>query len=273
MPGERAEDALRRTLHGEPTTLVLDNLEHLPGAAAVIGRLLSNTPTLTVVGTSRHPLGLQAEQRFPVPPLAEQEAIKLFESRARARDPEFVITEQTLPTIETICRRLGGLPLAIELAAARIGVLDPAGLAARLSDALDLGPGPADAPERQRTLRATLDWSYELLDEPEREAFAAFGAFAGGADLEAAEAVTQAPLHVIEALVDKSLVIVARGRFHLLEPVRRYAAERGSTPSAPATPSTTSRLPSAPAASCGCAATGPRSSRPSTASATTFAPR
>ncbi len=228
VPGERAEDALRRTLHGEPTTLVLDNLEHLPGAAAVIGRLLSNAPTLTVVGTSRHPLGLQAEQRFPVPPLAEQEAIKLFESRARARDPEFAITEQTRPTIEIICRRLGGLPLAIELAAARIGVLDPAGLAARLSDALDLGPGPADAPERQRTLRATLDWSYELLDEPEREAFAAFGAFAGGADLEAAEAVSQAPLHVIEALVDKSLVIVARGRFHLLEPVRRYAAERGS---------------------------------------------
>ena len=227
VPGETAEDALRRALHGEPTTLVLDNLEHLAGAAAVIGRLLQTTPTLTVVGTSRQPLGLQAEQRFPVAPLAEREAVALFESRARARDPEFAITDDTLPAIQEICRRLGGLPLAIELAAARVGILGPTGLAARLTDALDLlGPGPADAPERQRTLRATLDWSHELLDEPERAAFAAFGAFAGGADLEAAEAVTGAPLHVLDALVEKSLLQTARGRLFALEPVRRYAAER-----------------------------------------------
>jgi predicted ATPase len=112
---------------------------------------------------------VQAEQRFPVAPLVEAEAVRLFESRARARDPEFAITEDTLPAIAEICRRLGGLPLAIELAAARIGVLDPQGLAARLTDALDLlGPGPADAPERQRTLRATLDWNHDLLDGSER---------------------------------------------------------------------------------------------------------
>ena len=106
--------------------------------------------------------------------------MRLFEARAGARG--FALAATDRPAIEDLCRRLGGHPLAIELAAARLGVLDPAGLAARLTDALALlGPGPADAPARHRTLRATLDWSYELLSQAEREAFSALGAFAGGA--------------------------------------------------------------------------------------------
>ena len=142
-----------------------------------------------MLATSRQPLGLQAEHRYPVAPLAEQAAVRLFESRAAARGIE--LTDADRPAVEDLCRRLSGHPLAIELAAARLGVLDPAGLAARLSDALSLlGPGPSDAPARQRTLRATLDWSYDLLTDAERSTFAALGAFAGDCALDAAEAVT-----------------------------------------------------------------------------------
>ena len=126
-----------------------------------------------------------------------------------------------------MCERVAGLPLAIELAAGRLGVLTPADLAARLGSALAvLDQGPSDAPERQRTLRATLDWSYELLDPEERAEFTALGAFAGGCDLEAAEAVTGSPLPVLEGLVAKSLVTARSGRLALLEPIRQYAAER-----------------------------------------------
>jgi predicted ATPase/DNA-binding SARP family transcriptional activator len=225
VPGEAAEAALHRELGGDDAAIVLDNLEHLPGVETVIGRLLDHAPALTVLGTSRGPLGLQAEHRYPVEPLAEPAAVHLFESRAQARG--FALRPEDHPAIEDLCRRLGGHPLSIELAAARLGVLDPAGLASRLSDALALlGPGPADAPARQRTLRATLDWSYELLRPEEQEAFSALGAFAGGADLAAAEHVTGASLQTIEALVDQSLVIATRGRLTLLEPVRQYALER-----------------------------------------------
>jgi tetratricopeptide (TPR) repeat protein len=126
-----------------------------------------------------------------------------------------------------VCERAAGLPLAIELAAARLGVLTPADLADRLTGALAvLDQGASDAPERQRTLRATLDWSFELLDAQERDAFVALGAFAGGCELEAAEAVAGCPLPVLEALVAKSLVTARGGRLALLEPVRQYAADR-----------------------------------------------
>jgi predicted ATPase len=225
VPGEPAEAALHRELSDDHAAIVLDNLEHLPGVAAIIGRLLEHAPAVTILGTSRGPLGLQAEHRFPVAPLAEPDAVQLFESRAGARG--FALADDDRPAIEVLCRHLGGHPLAIELAAARLGVLDPAGLAARLTDALGLlGPGPADAPARQRTLRATLDWSYELLSGEERAAFSALGAFAGGCTLEAAEAVTRAALPTLEALVDQSLVTATRGRLSLLEPVRQYALER-----------------------------------------------
>ena len=223
-PGESAEDALYRALADEASVLVLDNLEHLPGAAAFVTRLLECITSISVLVTSRQPLDVQAEHRFPVAPLADQNAARLFVSRARARDPSFE-GERTL--VLDICRRLGGLPLAIELAAARVGVLDLPGLSSRLDDALALlGPGPADAPQRQRTLRATLDWSFELLDEKEQAAFIALGAFAGGTIAAGAEAVAGAGLDVLQALVDKGLVTAHDGRLWLLEPIRQYVAER-----------------------------------------------
>src|SRR4051794_5249381 len=223
-PGESAEDALYRALAGEASVLVLDNLEHLPGAAAFVSRLLECLNSISFLVTSRQPLGVYAEHRFPVAPLEDPDAARLFEARARARDPGF---EGERALVLEICRRLGGLPLAIELAAARVGVLDLPGLAARLDDELSLlGPGPADAPPRQRTLRATLDWSFELLAEEEQAAFIALGTFAGGTTAVGAEAVTGAGLDVLQALVDKGLVIAHDGRLWLLEPIRQYVAER-----------------------------------------------
>ncbi|MDA0162379.1 winged helix-turn-helix domain-containing protein [Solirubrobacter ginsenosidimutans] len=225
VPGEPAEEALHRALAASETRVVLDNLEHLPDAAPVIAGLLERAPRLTILATSRQPLGLSAEHRFPVGALELPAAIRLFESRARARG--IALTEADDAAVADLCARLGGLPLAIELAAGRLGVLDPAGLVARLGDALSLlGPGPSDAPARQRTVRATLDWSYDLLSAQERDAFTALGAVAGSCDLAAAEAITLADLPVLDALVDKSLLTASRGRLAMLEPVRQYAAAR-----------------------------------------------
>jgi predicted ATPase/DNA-binding SARP family transcriptional activator len=223
MPGEEAAAALERTLRQVPTLLILDNLEHLPGAGRLIAGLLDAVPTTTVLATSRQPLRVGAERVRTVAPLATESAVELFLDRAAARGPAVAPTD----AVAQICATLGGLPLAIELAAGRLGVLTPEQLAARLSDALSvLSRGPDDAPERQRTLRATLDWSFELLTAGERDAFAALAAFAGGCELDAAEAVTGAPLPVLEDLVDKGLVTAHAGRLGMLEPVRQYAAER-----------------------------------------------
>jgi predicted ATPase len=223
MPGEEAAEALERTLRQAQTLLVLDNLEHLPGAANVIGRLLEAVPTTRVLATSRQPLRLAAERVRPVAPLADESSVALFLDRAAARGPAVTRSD----AVADICATLGGLPLAIELAAGRLGVLTPEQLATRLSDALAvLSRGPDDAPERHRTLRATLDWSYELLAPAERDAFTALAAFAGGCELAAAEAVTAAPLSVLEDLVDKGLVTAHAGRLGLLEPIRQYADER-----------------------------------------------
>jgi predicted ATPase/DNA-binding SARP family transcriptional activator len=223
MPGEAALAALRRTLRQAPTLLVLDNLEHLPGVAELIASLLDTVPTTTVLATSRQPLRLGAERVRTVAPLATESSVALFVERAAARGPTIAPTD----AVVDICTTLGGLPLAIELAAGRLGVLTPEQLATRLSDALAvLGRGPEDAPERHRTLRATLDWSFELLAPAERDAFTALAAFAGGCELDAAEAVTDAPLSVLEELVDKGLVTAQAGRLGMLEPVRQYAQER-----------------------------------------------
>jgi predicted ATPase/DNA-binding SARP family transcriptional activator len=230
VPGETDAAALDRALGRSAGLLVLDNLEHLPGAATVLAGLLDRHGDLTILATSRRPVDIHAERQFPVTPLAVGEdspAVALFSDRARARDPSFTLTEQNAAAVTAVCDRLAGLPLAIELAAARLGVLAPAALAERLDDALAvLDHGPHDAPERQQTLRATLDWSYDLLDERERAAFSALGVFAGGCELDAAEAVTGSPLTVIEALVAQNLVNVRDGRLILLEPVRQYAVER-----------------------------------------------
>ena len=200
-PGESAEAALARHLAGRKLLLVLDNLEHVLDASAVIPPLLESSPGLTVLATSREPLRLRA---------------KKFARRARWRD-----------AAQEICERLDGLPLAIELAAGRVGLLPVAALAERLRAGFDaLGPGPRDAPPRQRTLTATLEWSYDLATPQEQGALCALAVFAGGCTVEAAEAVTQAPLDVLEALVDKHLVVSRDGRISLLETVREFALTR-----------------------------------------------
>ena len=225
MPDETGEAALSRTLAGHRGLLVLDNFEHVLAAGPWLARLIDDAPALTVLATSREALGLRAEHCFPLEPLPLSPAVALFTARARARDPRLSLDD--LGLVREICQRLDGLPLAIELAAGRLGVLDLGALAARLSDALGvLGSGSRDAPERQQTMRATLDWSFALLDAPEQAAFAALGVFAGGCELEAAEAVTGARVDVLEALVAKSIVGAKDGRLHLLEPVRQYALDR-----------------------------------------------
>jgi len=224
VPDETAEAALSRVFAGRRALLVLDNFEHVLAAGLWLARLLDAAPALTVLVTSREPLGLRAEQRFPLEPLPLPPSVALFADRARARDPRVNLVN--LEPVREICERLDGLPLAIELAAGRLGVLEPAALAARLTDVLGvLGSGARDAPERQQTLRATLDWSFGLLDADEQAAFAALGTFAGGGDLEAAEAITGADVAVLEGLVAKSLAVAKDGRLHLLEPVRQYAVE------------------------------------------------
>jgi predicted ATPase/class 3 adenylate cyclase len=230
LSGETAASAVMRHLAAKQLLLVMDNLEHLLGAAPFIGEVLAACPQLAVVATSREPLALQAEARYPVQTLAAPAAIALFGERARAHDPAFRPDDGNAAHVAEICRRVDGLPLAIELAAARCALLSPAEIARRLDAALG-APGPRDAPERQRTLRATIDWSHELLDEPERACFARFAVFSGGATVAAAEAVTGASLDTLDRLVAKSLLARSRAaegstRLLMLETVRAYAGER-----------------------------------------------
>jgi predicted ATPase/DNA-binding SARP family transcriptional activator len=225
QPGERPEDALRRRLGGAAALLVADNFEHVLPAAALLADLTAACPQLRVLSTSREPLRLRGERCFPVGPLAAPDAMRLFVERARDRRPGFRLTDANADAVEELCRRLDGLPLALELGAGRIGLLEPEQLVARLGDALSvLEGGPRDAPARQRTIRATLQWSVDLLDERERAALLAFGAFIGGADLEGAERVTGAPLAVLDSLVAKSLLRMGGGRLEMLEVVRQYAS-------------------------------------------------
>src|SRR5581483_5680490 len=147
-------------------------------------------PGLRILATSRIPLRLSGEHEYPVPPLPTDDGVDLFAARARALDPGFEVTDANIAHVANICRRVDGLPLAIELAAARTRVLPPAAIAERLGQALDLLTGGAqDLPERQRTLRATLDWSYRLLPDEERAVLARLSVFSGGVTLETAEAV------------------------------------------------------------------------------------
>jgi predicted ATPase/class 3 adenylate cyclase len=245
LSGETADQAAERFLGAKHLLLVVDNLEHVMGAVPFIGRLLSACPTLTVLATSREPLGLQSEERYPVAPLALPactaaddvealagvEAVALFCARARVRDPGFGLDRANAPPVAEICRRVDGLPLAIELAAARCGLLSPDEIADRLQDALGgLGSGARDAPARQQTLRATIDWSHALLSDPERQCFARFAVFAGGATVSAAETVTQARLDTLEHLAAKSLLVRGQHartptRLAMLETIRAYAGE------------------------------------------------
>jgi predicted ATPase/DNA-binding SARP family transcriptional activator len=234
-------DGLIRAIGERELLLVLDNCEHLVAAAAgLAGTLLARCPGLRILATSREPLHIAGEIAWRAPSLSlpvgdehplASEAVSLFVDRATTAAPELELGAGEIATAAAICRRLDGMPLAIELAAARIRHLSPAQLAERLGSALDvLGTGSRTALDRQQTLRATLDWSYALLDDDERALFAALSVFAGSFDLEAAEAVGGDALDVLGRLVDKSLVLLDRSgddvRYRLLETFRQYGGER-----------------------------------------------
>jgi predicted ATPase len=216
-----ARDGLAEHVDEKRMLLLLDNLEQLlPAAAQPLASLVERCPNLRLLLTSRAPLRIRGEREYAVEPLPEEDAISLFRERAFVAEPEQAVAE--------ICRRLDGLPLAIELAAVRTRVLPPDRLLARLDQALPvLTGGHRDAPERQRTLRATIEWSYDLLDEEEQRLFARLAVFAGSFKAEAAETICDAELDTLEALVEHSLVRRwASGRLGMLETIRELAVEK-----------------------------------------------
>jgi predicted ATPase len=196
-------------------------------AARNIARLLDAAPKLKVVATSRAPLRIAAEREYAVPPLADDEAAELFISRAQAANANFDLSEQNAAAVAELCMRLEGLPLAIELAAARTKLLSPAALLARLTNRLALlTGGRRDAPQHQQTLRMTLDWSYDLLEPGAQRLLAQLSVFSGGWTLDAAETICNATLEDLGGLVDESLVRRRDERFGMLQIVREYALER-----------------------------------------------
>jgi predicted ATPase len=179
--GQPLEERLQDELRDRELLLLLDNFEHLVAAAPVVANLLIACPRLKVLVTSREALNLSGEQEYHLSPLSGQDAAALFAERARTAQPGFVITPANAPAVADICARLDGLPLAIELAAARVRLLPPEALSVRLQRPLELLVGGArDRPSRQQTLRATIDWSYGLLDPAEQRLFARLSVFAGG---------------------------------------------------------------------------------------------
>ncbi len=226
--------------------LVLDNLEHLPAAHPLVGELLAAAPELTMLVTSRVPLRLALEHEYRVPPLSVPDAgdgdaesigrsaaVRLYVERVRAAIPSFELRGENAAAVARICRALDGLPLAVELAAARVRVLGPEGTARRLGERLALlARNAPDLPQRHRSLRATIDWSYELLDDDARRLFRSLGVFAGTATLDAIEAVAGADVvESLEALLDAGLVVhhpdaAGEPRFGMLETIREYALEK-----------------------------------------------
>ncbi len=237
-------DRIASAIGENETLVVVDNFEHVLASAPFVAEALSRVPGLKVLATSREPLRVAPEQEYRVPPLdlpprgatleatSRSDAVTLFVARARAVEPSFGLTEANVGVVAAICRALDGLPLALELAAARVRLLSPSALLDRLENRLAvLDEGGRDLPDRQRTLRATIDWSYELLDPRERGLLARLSVFAGGWTLDAAEAVCGATLSTLGSLVEKSLVSSTREdagepRFSMLETVREYALER-----------------------------------------------
>ena len=253
--GRSAWELVLMHLRSRRVLLVLDNFEHLLGAAPLLTELLGACPDLALLVTSRTALRVRGEHRMaigplatptadeqpPTPEVAAYPAVRLFVDRVREVTPEFSLDDSNVAAVAEICRRLDGIPLALELAAARTQLLPPAALLQRLDHRLNLlSSGPVDLPERQRTLRNTLAWSYDLLDPTDRALFRRLAVFAGGWTLEAAEAVcadADLPaadvLHRLGALIDSSLVQVRRldeagaePRFGMHEIVREYALER-----------------------------------------------
>ena len=230
--GASYTEALAEHLRTRRALLVLDNLEQLlPDAAPPLGKLSAAAPKVDLITSSRERLHLSGEHEYPVLPLTLDEATSLFVERARAIRPEFVV-DGSRSAIESICTRLDHLPLAIELAAARVRILSVEQLLARLDQRLPfLTTGAADAPERQRTLRAAIEWSSDLLNDRERALFARLAVFSGGGTLYAAERICPADLDTLESLVDKSLLRADAGRdeeprFAMLETIRELALER-----------------------------------------------
>jgi predicted ATPase/class 3 adenylate cyclase len=219
-----ARDELAHHVRERELLLVLDTFEHLLEAASDLADLLANASGLRLIVTSRIPLHLSAEYEYPVDPLPGADAATLFAERARAVGHHLELDQ----TVGEICARLDNLPLALELAAARTKLLDPGQLLARLEHRLPLlGGGPRDAPERQRTLRAAIEWSYDLLDDEAKQLFIRLSVFAGSFSLEAAEEVGEANLDVLLRLVDSSLLrAVGDGRLLMLETIREYGLER-----------------------------------------------
>lgn len=259
--GGDPREALRARLIDRQMLLVVDNIEHVLAAAPDLGELVQACPGVDLLATSRAPLNVRGEQEYLVPPLELPPAvepgapdvieaipaIQMFVWYARERLPAFDVTERNASDVAAICRRLDGVPLALELAAARVRVLNPAELLARLDRQLPLLVGGSrDLPPRQQTMRATIDWSYRLLEPTERAVFRRLSVFAGGWTLEAAEAVAagdeiepDAVIDLQSRLVEQSLVTVARGdaetRYGMLEPIRQFAVgqleERGEAES------------------------------------------
>src|SRR5215208_7146196 len=256
QPPRPLVQTLKDTLRSRKMLLVVDNCEHLVEAVVgLVDSLLDSCPGLRVLATSRETLNSAGEVTWVVPsltvPYSRQEAytpgeleayesVRLFLERARQRDPSFVLTSPNGHTVAQVCRRLDGIPLAIELAAGRMGVLSAEQLASRLEDFLKLLTGGPTADPRHRTLRATLEWSHELLSEPERTLFRRLSVFAGGWALEVAEEVGSGEgieqddvLDILSTLVDKSLVVAEASpgvegelRYRMLEPIRQYCQER-----------------------------------------------
>jgi predicted ATPase len=252
-PGRSTLDTITDWLRSRRVLLVLDNCEHLVAACAdVADSILRSCPDVTIIATSREGLNVAGEALMPVPSLRlptgeklppldelrEYEAISLFVERCAAFQPEFALTEENAADVVRICRRLDGVPLALELAAARVRVLSVAQVAKRLDDRFRLLTGGGrNAVARQQTLRGLIDWSYDLLSEPERLLLRRLSIFVGGSTLEAAEAVcggdgieSEAILELLAHLVDKSLVVMQESggaaRYAMLETIREYAREK-----------------------------------------------
>ncbi len=244
-------ESLRDYLYDKQLLLILDNFEQLVSYSPVIGELLEHAPNLKIITTSRIPLNLQREHIFPVPPLQlpekdpvltlteleDNESIKLFVKRTQAILPDFELTESNANAVAEICRRLDGLPLAIELAAARIKLLSPQAILDRLDKKLKLLTGGArDLPYRHQALRNTIEWSYQLLNQEERVLINRLSVFSGGFNMDAVEAICNKDgefdiLDGLGALVDNSLILQAKSfdgqpRFTMLETIREFASEK-----------------------------------------------
>jgi len=202
--------------------LGLDNFEQVVDAATDLAALQGVCPNLRLVVTSREVLQVAGEHAYAVPPLKPDDATQLFNTRALSARADF----QPGPAVDELCARLEHLPLAVELAAARVRVLSPELLLDRLGERLDVLQGGRDADPRQQTLRATVQWSYDLLSPTEQKLFARLSVFAGGNTLEAAEKVCEADLDTLASLVEKSLLRQSASRFWMLETIREFAAER-----------------------------------------------